>query len=98
PPPPPLFPYTTLFRSSGESCLRAGCPPFDRPPHREHAHTESLCELDHPRADGSHAEDADRFLFQLVRPVGPPYSLLLRPQSAGKDRKSTRLNSSHVSI
>src|SRR5690625_7018403 len=65
PPTPPLFPYTTLFRSA----LFVG------------AGLESLG-----------GEDVRR-LAQLL--VGP---LRLLRLAQGRDRKSTRLNSSHVAI
>src|SRR5205814_9039856 len=94
---PPLFPYTTLFRSrppvDGPTSPRTMCreirlppPSFRRPPHAHTAHT-------------AHA---------MCKPVGLPVksrasrrcaSCAVRYGSPDRlDRKSTRLNSSHLGI
>src|SRR3712207_8396101 len=80
PPRSTLFPYTTLFRSPGESALQ-GLP--DRVAHR------------HLPADLSHRHPA-----HLPLRGRPRLAALLRPGRDGeaRDRKSTRLNSSHANI
>src|SRR5437773_9074689 len=64
-----LFPYTTLFRSSGRSRRVRGHSALER----------------HPVAAG-----------QLPRGSGPVGCRASLPR--GRDRKSTRLNSSHITI
>src|SRR5207249_12233638 len=84
PPPPPLFPYTTLFRSLA---LRPDGPlrdPLLRPPPRPALPEEDRAQRLQGRA---RVERGDRAL---------PRRGALRPRR--RDRKSTRLNSSHVSI
>src|SRR4051812_49984493 len=87
-PPPPtstLFPYTTLFRS-GDDLLRD-------PP-------EVLDEQD-PQADRDGPELANRErLDLLIRADHSPERMRRSSRSrlASSDRKSTRLNSSHMSI
>src|SRR5688500_19864696 len=85
PPTPPLFPYTTLFRSdrmAGTTTL-----PADQ-------HSELLDALSHVAL----AADRPRVEFLLstleaVRSRGPGYEVAFNI-----DRKSTRLNSSHLVI
>src|SRR5690606_39884532 len=89
PPTPTLFPYTTLFRSEGTQ----------QGPHLLPAAADSV---DHPA--GCHGGGGDRHLrgrgawpdrhlaHRLVGGVHDP------PPGAVPDRKSTRLNSSHVKI
>src|SRR5207249_6806179 len=86
PPPSPLFPYTTLFRSS--SCAGRTSPENDR------------------RRDGRSLG------LRHLSPAAPAYPRRRPPSPAARrrrhaprgsvrgerDRKSTRLNSSHVSI
>src|SRR5207249_8582393 len=92
-PPPPistLFPYTTLFRSADDEALSFGPPPIN-----------ALLVI-----PGNIAFLNQFFSVLLVvsnvAPGGTP--LVLRDVQAkitlpvGQDRKSTRLNSSHVSI
>src|SRR5699024_12460522 len=82
PPHPPLFPYTTLFRSRG---------------HVLHQ-TAAAIDIQHrpakPPQDRQDIERIDRIRAvkqaRLVRAA--------RHDRNGPDRKSTRLNSSHVSI
>src|SRR5699024_12457366 len=89
PPLSTLFPYTTLFRSARGrtttpgNTLALGLHPRPVPP-REAWHCISLWECHSNTSHGSTQ-------FQLPRPAvcGP---------SRRRDRKSTRLNSSHVSI
>src|SRR5437868_12373935 len=78
PPPSPLFPYTTLFRSR----LTAGTaqlPPAHAPP------------IDPPLPRG------ERSPWRVPRRK-PPCHRSRRRRKSSADRKSTRLNSSHVSI
>src|SRR5256885_12301246 len=88
PPRSTLFPYTTLFRSTQ---------PGDMWMLGQH---RLLC------GDSSRSEDVARLLdgatIQLVN-TDPPYNVKVEPRSnnaiaAGLDRKSTRLNSSHLVI
>src|SRR5690606_42135550 len=84
PPRPPLFPYTTLFRSR-----KIG--------NRNHARARVTL----GRAKGVELlqiEIADAcFLLQLAQGGGVKV-FLQAYKAAGQDRKSTRLNSSHVKI
>src|SRR5437773_9016876 len=81
PPRPPLFPYTTLFRSGADRAARG--------PHRRGAQAS--------RRQGAQmigktiAEVAEGDYAEIVRTVR-------REDIAGfiEDRKSTRLNSSHI--
>src|SRR5207302_10462483 len=93
PPPPrsPLFPYTTLFRSERAALLRVG-----------HALVEaSLGQADAERGDRD-AAVVER-LEELREPAAPfAEQVRLGDAAVGErelvDRKSTRLNSSHVKI
>src|SRR5438132_282344 len=91
PPTPTLFPYTTLFRSERQR-RRAGCGADEgagaggRPARARHSLMRDLCQRD-PLARAAHdlrcpAEGR----LQSVR------------AGARRDRKSTRLNSSHTVI
>src|SRR5699024_12797652 len=85
-PPPisPLFPYTTLFRS--------------HPVRADRAHERA--------ADGPHINDQREQNRQLIAPAVALRRLQhhverqrkRQPGDSNRDRKSTRLNSSHVSI
>src|SRR5439155_10562847 len=85
PPPPtsPLFPYTTLFRSLA----------------RVHARVRRLGALRHHRRRSLPARlaRAGRGRGRAREPPPPGPADRLRPR-APEDRKSTRLNSSHVAI
>src|SRR5437870_5710961 len=72
PPPPTLFPYTTLFRS---------------PPDREAQPAAGIGPGQDHRQQGSGEEGAH-----------PSVGAVVGPRWVGADRKSTRLNSSHVAI
>src|SRR5207249_11470993 len=92
-PRPTLFPYTTLFRSvQGERALRRAAP---------HAGaTERIRRLRQKADGGVEQVDADH---RLSRPHSVSRREAVSAQgssaaAAGRDRKSTRLNSSHVSI
>src|SRR5207253_11303525 len=86
PPRSPLFPYTTLFRSSVSPCRRA-VQRAGEPERIEHRGAQVFVER-HSRALG---DAGGCELDSVVRVDAPP---LRRHQ----DRKSTRLNSSHVAI
>src|SRR5690606_40092865 len=92
--PPPLFPYTTLFRSEpdAEQADEKGC---------QHHHIIASFERDGDALDIG-VPPGDELL-----PVNGPqriafhaadFAELLRGQGQKGDRKSTRLNSSHVKI
>src|SRR5690606_41250904 len=82
-PPPPLSPYTTLFRSVVRITPATGSAPGEaaRAERRSPHHGQALRLLGRPRREG-----AD---------TGDPGGRGVRPH---RDRKSTRLNSSHVKI
>src|SRR5207244_13621028 len=82
PPPPTLFPYTTLFRST--DALRR-MPGWDSPAAAALYHPESRTSV-HTSRPPNH----------LVQSLGREW--IPRACSAGADRKSTRLNSSHQII
>src|SRR5207253_9939675 len=84
-----LFPYTTLFRS-----LRAGAEPANR---------DALVEGKIVTVGSVHARDGDEGLVQPPRGAGAADLGLVdqvhgERDLADRDRKSTRLNSSHVAI
>src|SRR5207249_11689677 len=88
---PPLFPYTTLFRS------RRGCASVDRVLSRERT------DPDTPRREALACASQAAVGPSLEEPSRAERALCLRqvvPRNARVfgDRKSTRLNSSHVSI
>src|SRR5207249_9605046 len=90
PPPSPLFPYTTLFRSA----ISPDTPSFvDCAKHRAVRHGRRR----RPRVDGDLHPRGNRdrsHMSTLADQIGD-HPVLLAPL---EDRKSTRLNSSHVSI
>src|SRR5690606_41615446 len=94
PPRPPLFPYTTLFRSprrnSGEARLRFGqspgsCVPSDAETRRIDTFTTAL-------------RTAARFRETFAAVEGEVAAQAHGGLNFQPDRKSTRLNSSHVKI
>src|SRR5690606_39925598 len=89
PPPPTLSPYTTLFRSN-----RFAQPGIDDDPH--HGRRRPVQEKTRDR-DPARVAARPALLLRRLRPARP-----LRPAAARRlppqDRKSTRLNSSHVKI
>src|SRR5207249_9380997 len=96
PPRSPLFPYTTLFRSGEDAVVHDRVVSVTR--HEEHLGVrayrgELLGELAaaHLRHDdvGEHQIDLTRVLLGEGERCR---------RAVGRDRKSTRLNSSHVSI
>src|SRR5207253_10678857 len=92
PPPAPLFPYTTLFRSGPAERIVALAMVYLGYAARHRARWTALFE--HRMAGGQSAPDW--YLARqagLFRHVEAPLAAL-RPE----DRKSTRLNSSHVAI
>src|SRR5207249_8153679 len=88
PPRSTLFPYTTLFRSPRRFVLAFLLPPGAAPTH-----------VDDGRSDQDHGHDGGRHsvVDQRIQPGGSGGAARRRPRPNG-DRKSTRLNSSHVSI
>src|SRR5207302_10684167 len=81
----PLFPYTTLFRSG--ICQRAGMLPGNDRLRRRAAHGERRHDgvaIFGFRRSALSVETRHKTIFDLMR--------------IGEDRKSTRLNSSHVKI
>src|SRR5690606_41534368 len=88
-PPPRLFPYTTLFRSCSGEVLRNARNQMD------------LCKEQRKGNEGQPVAVApatrqyDRFSVQLFRDQRP---WLAEKLAGSRDRKSTRLNSSHVKI
>src|SRR5439155_14336063 len=90
PPPSPLFPYTTLFRSRGRAAAD------------ENRGHRGAARYGDPRrgrsvpgtARGELVPDGERDAAVRERHLVP--AALLRPDR--RDRKSTRLNSSHVAI
>src|SRR4051812_49999583 len=92
PPTSPLFPYTTLFRSGVEQRLHALVLEGRAAEHRRHGDVERG--LADRRLETRDVDDllGEVGLHQLVVVVGD------RLDQVGADRKSTRLNSSHMSI
>src|SRR5207253_10800255 len=95
PPPTSPFPYTTLFRSANEALAQQ---PLDDPVERAGAQADGaarqLGDLLHDRvavglAVGERHQDVEHRRRQRQERVRV---------AAGRDRKSTRLNSSHVAI
>src|SRR5690606_41963831 len=85
PPKPPVFPYTTLFRSpAGRAARRQRQGRRVRDPHR-------------PRAQLPDRRDVPLRAQELLLP-GRPEELPDVAVRRAQDRKSTRLNSSHVKI
>src|SRR5207249_6498629 len=95
-PPPPLFPYTTLFRSQGSlfakplETIRQFRTFLAFVSELGHEHGERLGIAGDPQRPGVHRIEAD-VADQAAIPSRSPCSW-------PRDRKSTRLNSSHVSI
>src|SRR5699024_11308602 len=90
----PPFPYTTLFRSNHVHTT-------PRPTTRTHHAASSGTERLHPQQHRRHHRRGLRRVEHVPRQrTNSPYHLEqpLRPLLHPKDRKSTRLNSSHVSI
>src|SRR5690606_42093695 len=92
PPPPPLFPYTTLFRSTLAERIRAG----DAGIGGLFTRTGYGTVL----AEGKETRVIDGQGYVLEQPLTAGVALIKADSAdrAGKDRKSTRLNSSHVKI
>src|SRR5690606_39801152 len=90
-PPPisPLFPYTTLFRSWGEVDMLSEL--------LETALVQAAPRLIKKVLCGTASASKAAVQAALVR-RHPELAMLLEPIPASLDRKSTRLNSSHVKI
>src|SRR5256885_9797161 len=88
PPRSTLFPYTTLFRSPDDT-KNAPAPPPDGtaapPPPPSSAHPQSA-----PSSENTHADPQNNATHAYFRKT----VLIV----GGRDRKSTRLNSSHLVI
>src|SRR3712207_7128870 len=82
PPRSTLFPYTTLFRSRGETYL-------ENADVRSHARCDVTQSVEIPSVE----RNADR----IIGP-GASHSSTVRAPTSSLDRKSTRLNSSHANI
>src|SRR5207253_10305051 len=96
PPIPALFPYTTLFRSRA---LQPAGVLLRKEPLRYHRKQVAV----HCDGQDGHGKDAAGMTQhpRETRLVAAPHPLegpLARPVEAAVDRKSTRLNSSHVAI
>src|SRR5690606_41644313 len=90
---PPLFPYTTLFRPLLPLTreLMDSWKPDDRAAVVSHdSHFKLWLDFSHDR------EAIYRAISRAIRAGGEPGAV--RPNRTGPDRKSTRLNSSHVKI
>src|SRR5207249_10539391 len=86
PPQSTLFPYTTLFRSSNSLRLCGG---------NSLLHHFPVCRRARTGPPGSH-RNVER--WSSPRSDGQPAGRTTVPHTCEIDRKSTRLNSSHVSI
>src|SRR5699024_11375590 len=94
PPPTPLFPYTTLFRSRHELLQRAGGTARVRA--RGVPHGNAPRPAPHRRGTlPASAATGTGAVEQRTRRCDPAGT---RGDVRARDRKSTRLNSSHVSI
>src|SRR5207249_8634341 len=89
PPLPTLFPYTTLFRSR-----------LDLEERRLGQLRQAAGHFGLPDAGGADHDDVLRrhLVTELGRDALPPPAVAERDGDGALDRKSTRLNSSHVSI
>src|SRR5207245_10081527 len=91
PPPPPRSPYTTLFRSRPE-----------RHPAGDALGQADDVGIDAPVLDRVHLASAAHAGLHLVNDQQHPVAIAQFAQrgqkAGGRDRKSTRLNSSHGSI
>src|SRR5690606_41866682 len=96
-PRPPLFPYTTLFRSA-EKPRGAGVMGRERGTRLyRHGKASRECAQDHLALRLSLHHDRDERRGHYRATIGPRDPPRLSP-ARRKDRKSTRLNSSHVKI
>src|SRR3712207_9537314 len=94
PPRSTLFPYTTLFRSSRRT-LRGVAPTL----HLLMSAWAGRCEADVLRlGDVERTEDVEQFVDTMRARVTRPDRFSSAPAQVGRDRKSTRLNSSHANI
>src|SRR5207253_8705113 len=89
PPTPPLFPYTTLFRSNELLLVREQDVRFAIPVHIGHGH--AVADFDF----GIHVNGTE---LGLRRFGGRQRQGKTQDREEKLDRKSTRLNSSHVAI
>src|SRR5690606_41865288 len=94
-PTPPLFPYTTLFRSS-KPLAAAPSPSVDTTPRRR---TTQTIPVVYPQKKGSGGPSMFKRLFRMVLTIALVGLVLYGAYLyKDEDRKSTRLNSSHVKI
>src|SRR5207253_5938232 len=89
PPPPSLFPYTTLFRS-GPRLRPSRGPVAPRPAWKQNGHRRPHHPRNVQRFEDKNPANPDIQARKPVRENGT--------EKDGRDRKSTRLNSSHVAI
>src|SRR5207249_11224430 len=97
PPPPPrstLFPYTTLFRSHCAPSPRRAAFPRARPPARDRDRFPARRSSSRPWRGARRRAHPSRLHPFLGRSLVE----LEGAEQHAQDRKSTRLNSSHVSI
>src|SRR5205814_8485280 len=87
PPRSPLFPYTTLFRSVCRRVLR-------HPPDVEDAYQATFLVLVRKAGSIVKGESLASWLYGVAQRV----AFRLKVTLAKRDRKSTRLNSSHLGI
>src|SRR5205814_9211489 len=94
-PPPPLFPYTTLFRSRPATLQLARKGPDTLGAQR----VVRRRQIDQIAVMRDHCPDPARGERRAKRrDVGVPYHWLAPLVGRLRDRKSTRLNSSHLGI
>src|SRR5690606_39990907 len=94
----PLFPYTTLFRSDrdGPEGLRAVVRP--NPPSELDADEIEELKCTVILQQGEIAEECEHAGVRAIFTVAPVDEGQVRERDDDEDRKSTRLNSSHVKI
>src|SRR5206468_10979803 len=98
PPTSPLFPYTTLFRSLFTDIVQW------HPRRQEPARHDDATERRRQLGDAERHQQFERSVHsriratRAVRPVRSSYAAVKYGSDSGRDRKSTRLNSSHDQI
>src|SRR5205814_5210522 len=97
PPPPPStpLPYTPLFRSHLQRLLVQGAPAVGQQPAEARGHHRVHLP---PGQPGTAVDAEDPLVGEKVAGEGGNQGASQRDQPAPVDRKSTRLNSSHLGI